>query len=166
DVVTTTLRVPLFAVTVAPTGMKSPSSGDLFAGLPTKSRFCFTTDAVSFVPSVHVMPERSVNSTFFGETTFQACATPDTILPGPARLTRVSYAYVSTYLVVCRTVICGSRLPGSPGMATVADPEGPAACFAVADGVTDSRRATPATTRLKRLRMPSLLLSQDSCRTC
>ena len=32
-VVTVTVRVPLFAVTVAPIGMKSPSSGDLFVGI-------------------------------------------------------------------------------------------------------------------------------------
>ena len=89
-VVTVTVRVPLFAVTVAPIGMKSPSSGDLFAGLPTKSRFCLTTVAVICVPSEQVMPLKSVNWTFFGETTFHDFASPETSLPGPVTLTSVS----------------------------------------------------------------------------
>src|SRR5581483_1607216 len=125
-VVTTTVRAPLFAVTFAPIGMNSPSSGDMFAGLPTKSRFCFTTDAVIFVPSEHEMLRRSVNSTFFGEITFHDCARPDAIFPGPVRLTSVSYAYVSTYRAACRSVSCGSRLPGSVGTETTAEPDGPA----------------------------------------
>ena len=88
--VTTTVRALLFAVTVAPTGTNSPSSGDLFAGLPTKSRFCLTTDAVIFVPSAHVTFCFSVNSTRFGDTTFHDCATPEATLPGPVRVTSVS----------------------------------------------------------------------------
>src|SRR5690349_18066778 len=87
---TTTVRLLLFAVTVAPTGMNSPSSGDLFLGSPTNSRFFFTTVAVIFVPSVQLIPLCSVNDTLVGETTFHDCARFDAIFPGPARLTSVS----------------------------------------------------------------------------
>src|SRR5262245_49075717 len=86
---TTTLRRLLFAVTVAPTGMNNPRRGDLFFGSPTNSRFFFTTVAVIFVPSVHVIPRCRVNSTLVGETTFHDRARPDAILPGPVRWTSV-----------------------------------------------------------------------------
>src|SRR5262245_49057539 len=78
-VVTTTVRLLLFAVTVAPTGMNNPSSGDLFLGSPTNSRFFFTTVAVIFVPSVHLIPLCRTNETLVGETTFQDCARFDVI---------------------------------------------------------------------------------------
>src|SRR5262249_48881828 len=140
-VVTSTVRVWLFAVTVAPMGMNSPSSGDLFAGLPTKSRFFFTTDAVIAVPSEHVIPLCSLNSTFFGEITFHDCARPDPILPGPTRVTSVSYANESTYRAAESSVSCGSRFPGSVGTESVTEPEGPAVVRADEAGASPRRSA-------------------------
>ena len=74
-----------------PTGTKSPSSGDLFVGLPTKSRFFLTTVAVIFVPSAQVTPgtqrELEPASARRPSTTV---ARPEAILPGPVRVTSVS----------------------------------------------------------------------------
>src|SRR3954469_757847 len=56
-------------------------------------------------------------------------------------------------------VICGSRLPGSAGMATVAEPDGPA-CLAdepIAVALSDSRRAAATITKTRRLRMSTFL---------
>jgi hypothetical protein len=89
-VVTTTRPVPLFAVVVAPTGTATPRYGDLFAGLTTKSRFRLTTVAVIALPSEHVMPRRSVNSTRFGDTTRHDRARFPARRPGPTTLTSVS----------------------------------------------------------------------------
>src|SRR5262245_28620029 len=162
-VVTVTTRVRLFAVVVAPTGMKSPSSGDLFAGLPTKSRFFLTTVAVSAVPSAQRMFRCSLNVTFFGETTFHDCARPDTILPGPARFTSVSYENVSTNRAADTIVSCGSRLPGSVPTLMLTEPEGVPAAWdeepsgrtpaRIAEAVPSTRTAATAITRTNRLRI-------------
>src|SRR5690242_9113420 len=80
-IVTVTVRVLSFATTVGFGGTYTPSSGDLFAGLPTKSRFALTVDAVSFVPSAHVIPARRTNRTSVGETMRHELASPETIFP-------------------------------------------------------------------------------------
>src|SRR5262249_40415113 len=85
-----TVRALLFATTVGLGGTNRPSSGDLFAGSPTKSMFRLTTDAFIAVPSEQVIPRCSVNRTVVGETIFHACASPERTSPGPVTWTSVS----------------------------------------------------------------------------
>src|SRR5262245_6669421 len=88
--ITVTVRALLLAWTVGLTGTNRPSSGDLFAGLPTKSRFRLTTEAFIALPSAQVMPRRRVNRTLVGERIFHELASPERTSPGPTMWTSVS----------------------------------------------------------------------------
>src|SRR5690606_24617569 len=119
--VTVTVRAASSALVVTPGWTHRPSSGDWLAGSATKSTLAATSEAVSGLPSEQVIPSRRVKVTEPGSSCHDS-ASHGRSSPSSSMRMSWSYMYVPTYLVSASTVMCGSRLPGSPATAVTSVP--------------------------------------------